>query len=95
MTPPVELVEQSDEFGEVIDPEAGPSTREHEERIGTLDIGPAHWQRAHPHGAGLAEEDPVLSPRMGVPDEVKLLADERVERVGHTESLRTLPTDCS
>lgn len=95
LTPPVELVEEPDQGGEVVDPEAGPSARDDEEGIGALDIGPASRQRPHPHVTGLAEEDPVLTPRVGVPDEVELLPAERMERMGHTESLRTMPTGCS
>ena len=95
LTPPVELVEEPDQGGEILDPEAGPPAGEDEEGFRTLDIGPARWQRAHPHLAGQAEEDPVLTPRVGVPDEVELLAEQRVERVGHTESLRKRPTTCS
>jgi hypothetical protein len=34
----------------------------------------------------------VLTPRMGISDEVELLAEQRMERVGHTKSLRNAPT---
>jgi len=95
MTPPVELVAQADEGSQVVDPEAGPAGSEDAERVGALDIGPARRQRAHPHLAGPAEEDPVLTPGVGVPDELELLAEQRVERVGYTESLRKRPTGCS
>lgn len=95
LTLPVELVDEPDQGGEILDPEAGPSAGDDEERIGTLDVGPASRQRAHPRLAGQAEEDPVLAPRVGVPDEVELPAEQRVERVGHTKSLRIAPTGCS
>jgi hypothetical protein len=95
LTPPVELVDEPDQGDKILDPEAGPPTGEDEERVRTLDIGPAGRQRAHPHVAGLAEEDPVLTPRVGIPDEVELLAEQRMERVGHMESLRNAPTGCS
>ena len=95
MTPPVELVEEADQGDEILDPEAGPPAGEDEEGIRTLDVGPARWQRAHALLAGLPEEDPVLTPRVGVPDEVELLAEQRVERVGHMESLRIAPTRSS
>jgi hypothetical protein len=95
LTPPVELGEEPDQCDKVSDPEAGPSVRHDDEGIGTLDVGPASRQRPHAHVTGLAEEDPVLTPRVGVPDQVELLSAERVERMGHTKSLRTMPTDCS
>jgi len=37
----------------------------------------------------------MFTPAMGVSDEVELLAEQRVERVGYTESLRNRPTGCS
>ena len=95
LTPPVELIDETDEGGKILDPEAGPPAGEDEEGFRTLDVGPARRQRAHPHLAGLPEEDPVLTPRMGVPDEIELAAQERMERVGHTKSLRKRPTTCS
>ena len=95
VTPPVELVDEPDQPDEVVDPETGPPAGEDEERIRTLDVGPAGRHRAHPLLPGLAEEDPVLTPGMGVSDEVELLAKQRMERVGHTESLRIAPTGCS
>ena len=95
LTPPVELVDQPDQGGEILDPEAGPSAGEDEEGIGTLDIGPACRQRLHPSVTGLPEEHPTFAPRMGIPDEIELAAPERMERVGHTKSLRIAPTGCS
>ena len=95
VTPPVELVDDPDEGDEVVDPEAGSAGSEHEEGVRALDVGPARRQRAHPHVARLAEEDPVLPPGMGISDEVELASEQRVERVGHTESLRNRPTGCS
>lgn len=74
-TPSGELVEEPDQGDEVIDPEAGPSAGEDEEGIKTLDVGPARRQRLHPLLSWLPEEDPVLAPRMGVSDEVELLAE--------------------
>ena len=95
LTPSVELVEEPDQGGKILDPEAGPSAGEDEEGVRTLDVGPARRQRLHPLLPGLAEEDPVLAPRMGVSDEVELLAEQRMERVGHMESLRIAPTGSS
>ncbi len=95
MTPPVEFVDDPDEGAQVVDPEAGSPGSQDEEGVRALDIGPARRQRAHPHLARQAEEDPVLTPRVGVPDELELLAEQRVERVGHMESLRNRPTTCS
>ena len=95
MTPPIELREQAGQGDEIPDPEAGPPGREDEEGIRTLDVGPARWHRAHALLAGLPEEHPVLTPRVGEPDEVELLTEQRVERVGHMESLRIAPTRSS
>lgn len=95
MTPSVELVEEPDQGDEILDPETRPPAREDEEGIRTLDVGPACRQRLHPLLPGLPEEDPVLAPRMGVSDQVELLAEQRVERVGHMESLRIAPTGSS
>jgi len=95
LTPPVELVDEPDQGGEILDPEARPSAGDDEEGIGTLDVGPASRQRLHPDVTGLPEEDPVLTPRMGVSDEIELAAQERMERVGHTKPLRIAPTGCS
>jgi hypothetical protein len=92
LTPSVEFVEEPDQGDEILDPEAGPPAGEDEEGIRTLDIGPACRQRLHPLLPGLPEEDPVLAPRMGVSDEVELLGEQRMERVGHMESLRIAPT---
>ena len=95
LTPPVEFVEEADQGAQVVGPKAAPAGGQDEERIGALHVGPGGRQRAHPHLAGHPEEDPVLTPGVGVPDEFELLAEERVERMGHTESLRNLPITCS
>jgi len=95
LTPPVELIEEPDQPDEILDAETGPSARQDEEGIGTLDVGPACRQRPHPSVTRLPEEHPVLAPRMGIPDEIELASQERMERVGHTKSLRIAPTGCS
>jgi hypothetical protein len=95
LTPPVELVEEPDQRDEILDAETGPSAGEDEEGVGTLDVGPACRQRLHPRVTGLPEEHPVLAPGMGIPDEIELATQERMERVGHTKSLRIAPTGCS
>ncbi len=95
LTPPDELVDEPDQGDEILDPEAGPPAGQDEEGIRILDVGPARRQRLHPLLAGLPEEDPVLAPCVGVSDEVELLAEQRMERVGHMESLRIAPTGSS
>jgi len=45
--------------------------------------------------AGLAEEDALLAPGMGVADELELLAAEGMEGMGDSEAPRTLSTICS
>ena len=95
MTPPVELCEQGGKGQEVRDAEARPSGGEHEERIRPLHVGPARRERAHPIVAGLAEEDPVLTPGVGVSDEVERLAVQGMERVGDDEPPLTAGTASS
>jgi len=92
LTPPVELIDEPDQRGEILDPETGPSAGEDEEGIGTLDVGPACRQRPHPSVTGLPEEHPVLAPGVGIADEIELASAERMERVGHTKSRRIAPT---
>jgi hypothetical protein len=95
LTPPVELCEQGGKGQEVRDAEARPSGGEHEERIRPLHVGPARRERAHPIVAGLAEEDPVLTPGVGVSDEVERLAVQGMERVGDDEPPLTAGTASS
>jgi len=45
--------------------------------------------------AGLPEEDPLLTPGMGVADQLELLPRQGMEGMGDRESLRTLSTVCS
>ena len=95
MTPPGQLLEEPGQRDEVLDAEAGPTRRQHQERIGPLDVGPARRQRTDAIGSGLPEEDPVLAPGVGVADELELPAAQGVERVGHPKSLRIAGTSCS
>jgi len=45
--------------------------------------------------AWLAEEDPLLTPGVGVTDELEALAGEGMEGMGDRETLRTVGTVCS
>ena len=80
---------------QVRDAEVRPPGGDHEEGIGALDVGPGGRQRAQTCLAGLAEEDPLLAPGVGVADELELLAGEGMEGMGDRESLRTVGTVCS
>jgi hypothetical protein len=44
---------------------------------------------------GLAEEHPVLSPVVGIGDQLEALAAQGVEGVGYEEASRTVGTVCS
>ena len=92
MTPPVELREEPAQRDEIIGAEERPTGREREVRVGPLHIGPAGRQRADSIGSGLNEEHPVLAPGVGIADELELAAAQRMERVGHSNSLRIVPT---
>jgi len=66
-----------------------------EEGVGALDVGPAGRERVHLRLAGLAEEDALLAPGMGVADELELLAAEGMEGMGDSEAPRSFRTVCS
>jgi hypothetical protein len=68
LTPPVELIDEADQGAKVVSPKAAPSARQREERIWSLHVGPGGRQRANPRLAGHPEEDPVLTPGVGVSD---------------------------
>ena len=68
---------------------------DHEEGVGPLDVGPGRRQRVHLPLAGLAEEDPLLTPGVGVADQLESPAAQGMEGVGDREPPRTLSTVCS
>ena len=72
-----------------------PPGGDHEEGVGPLDVGPGRRQRMDLCLAGLPEEDPLLTPGMGVADQLELLPRQGMEGMGDRESLRTLSTVCS
>jgi len=45
--------------------------------------------------AGLAEEDPLLTPGVGVADQLELLAAQGMEWMGDGEAPRSFSTICS
>lgn len=65
--------------------EQRPPSRHHHEGVRFFNIGPARRQRADTLVTRLAEEHPVLTPRMGEADQLELLAPQGVERVSDTE----------
>jgi len=72
-----------------------PAGGDHEEGIRALDVGPGRRQRVQACLAWLAEEDPLLTPGVGVTDELEALAGEGMEGMGDRETLRTVGTVCS
>ena len=80
---------------QVLGAEVRPAGGDHEEGVGPLDVGPGRRQRMDLCLAGLAEEDPLLTPGMGVADELELLAAQGVEGMGDSEPPRSFSTICS
>jgi hypothetical protein len=72
-----------------------PPGGDHEEGVGALDVGPAGRQRVHLRLSGLAEEDALLTPGVGVADELELLAAQGMEGMGDSEAPRSFSTVCS
>lgn len=72
-----------------------PSGGQDEERVGVIDVGPGRRHRADASLPRLSEEDPVLAPGVGEPDQFELAPGQRVERVGDTESLCIVAVGCS
>ena len=75
--------------------EVRPPGGDHEEGVGALDVGPGGRQRMHLRLAGLAEEDPLLTPGVGVADKLELLAAQGMEWMGDGEAPRSFSTICS
>ena len=63
--------------------------------VGALDVGPAGRQRAHLRLSGLAVEDALLAPGVGVADELELLTAQGMEGMGDSEAPRSFSTVCS
>lgn len=72
-----------------------PPGGDHEEGVGALDVGPGRRQRAQACLTGLAEEDALLTPGVGVADELEALAGEGMEGMGDREAPRSFSTVCS
>jgi hypothetical protein len=68
------------------------SGRNHYEGIGSDNVRPGRWQRAHTSLAGLSEEDPVLAPGVGEADHLVVVAAQRMKRVRYTKSFRIAAT---
>ena len=80
---------------QVLCAEVRPPGGDHEEGVGALDVGPACRQRVHLCLPGLAEEDPLLAPGMGVADQLELPAAQGMEGMGDSEAPRSFSTICS
>lgn len=68
---------------------------DHEQGIGSLDVGPACRQRMHLCLSGPAEEDALLAPGVGVADQLELLAAQGMEGMGDSEAPCSFSTVCS
>jgi len=80
---------------QVLGAEVRPAGGDHQEGVGALDVGPGRRQRADLCLSRLAEEDPLLTPGMGVADQLELLPRQGMEGMGDREPFRTLSTGCS
>ena len=72
-----------------------PCGPEGDDRVDPFDVGPARRDRVHTLVGGFAEEDPVLTPGVGVADQFEALAGQGMERVGDEELRRIVVTGCS
>jgi hypothetical protein len=86
--PPGQLIDQDGQLEQVLGPEPRPTGGQDEERVWTVDVRPTRRQRADASLARFPEEDPVLTPRVGEPEQLELLTPQRMERVRDLESLR-------
>ena len=86
--PRLQLGQQARQLDEVLRAEVGAPARDDQERIGSVNVRPAGWQRAHPSLTRLAEEHAVLTPGMRKANQVVLVPAQWMEWVRHTESLR-------
>jgi len=75
--------------------EVRPPGGDHEEGVGALDVGPGRRQRVQACLARPAEEDPLLTPGVGVADELEPLAAQGMEGMGDSEAPRSFSTICS
>ena len=86
--PPAQLPQQLGQEQQILNPEAGPPSRQDEEWVRPLHVRPAGRQRTDTGVLLLAEEHPVLAPAVGVSDQLELPAGQRVEWVDYSESPR-------
>jgi hypothetical protein len=90
-----QLAHQGGQLEQVFGTEVRPPGGQDEERVGVIDVGPRRRQRTNASLSWLSEEDPVLAPSVGEPDQFEVAPGQRVERVGDTESLRIVAARCS
>lgn len=86
---------ERDQRAQVPDAERRSAAGQGDEGVGLLDVGPARRQRAQALLPRFVEEDPVLAPAVRVPDELVLLAAQRMEGMDDTESSSTIAVRCS
>jgi hypothetical protein len=72
-----------------------PPGAEGHDRVDSLNVGPTRGHRVNALVSGLAEEDPVLAPGVGVADQLEASAGQGMERVGDEEFRRIVVTGCS
>jgi hypothetical protein len=71
------------------------SGSEGDDRVDSLNVGPTRRDRVHALVSGLVEEDPVLTPGVGVGDNLETLTGQGMERVSDAEVRRIVTTGCS
>jgi hypothetical protein len=91
-TPVVQLAQQVRQFEEVLRPEVGPSSGQHDEWLWRNDVRPGRWQRANLSLSGLSEEHAVLAPGVGKANHLVFTPAQRMEWVRYTESSRIAAT---
>jgi hypothetical protein len=82
------LFEAPDELGklqEICHAKGGSTRCQNHTRIRGSNAGPGCWQRSHV-ARGLVKGDPIFSPIVPVAEDLKLLAVQRMKRVGDREN---------
>lgn len=91
----VKLLKKTDQGQEICRPEVRSSPCNDEKGIGSFHICAGGGQRTNPLLARYSEKHPMLTPGMGIADQLELLAAQRVEGVSDSECSYRLNTICS
>jgi hypothetical protein len=95
LRPRFHLAHQLDQCQQVLDSEQGAPRGQGDEGVDTVYVSPRRRQRTYPFALGLSVEHAMLAPRVGVADELELLAGQRMVGVNDTKSSSTVPITCS